>query len=86
MFDHLAGSRRSQGVGTMAQSMFPTSYVTTGSGVAAPVREASAGDDTACAHCPHAVADHDAISLRFCRATGAATAVETAPRGCICRS
>jgi hypothetical protein len=36
----------------------------------------------ACDVCPHAMSDHDAIGLRFCRATlnGAIT------RGCICRS
>ncbi|MBM7808258.1 hypothetical protein JOD57_004095 [Geodermatophilus bullaregiensis] len=35
----------------------------------------------ACDACPHATSDHDAIGLRFCRATltGAIT------RGCICR-
>ena len=39
-------------------------------------------DVESCATCEHAVADHDAIALRFCRATldGALT------RGCICPS
>lgn len=39
-------------------------------------------DDPAYDVCPHAMSDHDAIGLRFCRATlnGAIT------RGCICRS
>ncbi len=34
-----------------------------------------------CVACPHPVADHDAIGLRFCRAT-----LDSAlARGCICR-
>ncbi|MFL6097194.1 MAG: RGCVC family protein [Blastococcus sp.] len=36
----------------------------------------------ACAVCPHALAAHDAISLRFCHATQAAATT----RGCVCRS
>jgi hypothetical protein len=38
-------------------------------------------DDPACDVCPHPLAAHDEIGLRFCRATltGAFT------RGCICR-
>lgn len=36
----------------------------------------------ACAVCPHALAAHDAISLRFCRATQAAATT----RGCVCPS
>ena len=36
----------------------------------------------ACAVCPHALAAHDAISLRFCQATQAAAAT----RGCVCPS
>ena len=66
----------------MAQSAFPTSYVTRGAAVAAPGREAAGGDATACPACPHAVEDHDPIGLRFCRATAAGTAA----RGCICGS
>ena len=65
----------------MAQSTFPTSYVT-GGAVAAPERETSTGGAPACPACPHAADDHDAISLRFCRATAAGTS----DRGCICRS
>ena len=65
----------------MATSAFPTSYVT-GGGVAAAAREASAA---ACPVCPHGLDDHDPISARFRRASEAATAVGTAPRGCICR-
>jgi hypothetical protein len=65
----------------MATSAFPTSYVTAG-GTAAADREASAA---ACPVCPHGIDDHDAISARFCRATEAATAAGTTPRGCICR-
>ena len=34
----------------------------------------------ACAVCPHPLAAHDAISLRFCRATEA----RAATRGCVC--
>jgi hypothetical protein len=40
------------------------------------------GDDPTCDACPHPVADHDAIGLRFCRAT-LASAID---RGCACRS
>jgi hypothetical protein len=35
-----------------------------------------------CAACPHPLAHHDAIGLRFCAATTAGAVV----RGCICRS
>ena len=38
-------------------------------------------DDPRCDVCPHPVVDHDAIALRFCRATLAAAIV----RGCVCR-
>jgi hypothetical protein len=34
-----------------------------------------------CAVCPHPIAAHDAISLRFCRATGAQASTT---RGCVC--
>jgi len=37
-------------------------------------------DDPRCDVCPHPAADHDAIGLRFCRATLAA-AID---RGCAC--
>jgi hypothetical protein len=37
----------------------------------------------ACAVCPHPLAAHDAISLRFCRATEAQA---TTNRGCVCPS
>ena len=43
-----------------------------------PVAEAMA----ACAVCPHPLAAHDAISLRFCHATQAAATT----RGCVCPS
>jgi hypothetical protein len=33
-----------------------------------------------CVVCEHALADHDPISLRYCRATQA----QAIPRGCIC--
>ena len=36
----------------------------------------------ACAVCPHALAGHDSISLRFCSATQAAATT----RGCVCPS
>jgi hypothetical protein len=43
--------------------------------------DADQDDAAACDVCPHALSGHDAIGLRFCRATlnGAIT------RGCICR-
>ncbi|WP_176522873.1 RGCVC family protein [Blastococcus aggregatus] len=34
----------------------------------------------ACGNCPHPLSAHDAISLRFCRATQAGDL----PRGCAC--
>jgi hypothetical protein len=40
--------------------------------------EASAGT---CPVCPHPLADHDPIGLRFCRATAAGAVT----RGCVCR-
>jgi hypothetical protein len=36
----------------------------------------------ACAACPHPLAGHDAIALRFCRAT----VTSDLDRGCVCRS
>ena len=36
----------------------------------------------ACAVCPHGLASHDRISLRFCQATQASAT----PRGCVCPS
>ena len=39
-------------------------------------------NDPRCDVCPHPIGDHDAIAVRFCRATRA-TASE---RGCACRS
>jgi hypothetical protein len=44
----------------------------------APPRSAA---DAGCDVCPHPVGDHDAIALRFCRATRN-TAIT---RGCVCR-
>jgi hypothetical protein len=38
-------------------------------------------EDPRCDVCPHPVADHDAIGLRFCRATRNAGT----DRGCACR-
>ena len=53
----------------------------------APVRERSpqpapppVGDPT-CDVCPHAMSSHDAIGLRFCRATRSSAL----DRGCACR-
>jgi len=40
----------------------------------------------ACAVCPHALADHDRISLRFCRATEAHGTAAATTRGCVCPS
>jgi hypothetical protein len=40
-------------------------------------------DAGACVVCPHPLAAHDAISLRFCRATGAQASTT---RGCVCPS
>ena len=37
-----------------------------------------------CAVCPHALADHDRISLRFCQATQASGSAGTTTRGCVC--
>ena len=34
-----------------------------------------------CPACPHAVAEHDAISLRYCSAS---QAMATSSRGCVC--
>jgi hypothetical protein len=54
---------------------------TTAPTAAPPVEEAVA----VCTACPHPLAAHDAISLRFCRATAASTGGATA-RGCVCPS
>ena len=45
--------------------------------------EADAPADAAgrCPACPHAVAEHDAISLRYCSAS---QAMATSSRGCVC--
>ena len=37
-----------------------------------------------CAVCPHALAEHDRISLRFCEASRVQLAGSAAPRGCVC--
>jgi hypothetical protein len=39
-------------------------------------------DDAGCVSCPHPLADHDPIGLRFCRATRAGDIT----RGCVCRT
>jgi hypothetical protein len=38
-------------------------------------------DDPGCDACPHPVVHHDAIALRFCRATLTTAVI----RGCVCR-
>jgi hypothetical protein len=44
--------------------------------------EPASADRATCAACPHPLAEHDPIGLRFCRATTAGN-VE---RGCVCRT
>ncbi len=39
-----------------------------------------------CVVCPHALADHDRISLRYCQATEAHSPDAVATRGCVCSS
>ena len=39
-----------------------------------------------CGVCPHALADHDGISLRFCQATQAQLTAGAAAHGCVCPS
>ncbi|SEO48525.1 RGCVC family protein [Trujillonella endophytica] len=36
----------------------------------------------ACGACPHPLAAHDAVGLRYCRAT----AISELDRGCVCRT
>lgn len=43
-------------------------------------------EDGSCAVCPHGLADHDRISLRFCQATQAHRTDEATTRGCVCPS
>ncbi|WP_422677969.1 RGCVC family protein [Blastococcus brunescens] len=45
----------------------------------APVATASS-----CAVCPHPMADHDRISLRFCQATQPSGSGSGTTRGCVC--
>ncbi|MGY2128905.1 RGCVC family protein [Blastococcus sp. SYSU DS0617] len=47
-----------------------------------PVLAVQAAPVDACGNCPHPLSAHDAISLRFCRATRAGDL----PRGCACPS
>ena len=70
----------------MAHSTFPTSYVAGGTGSAAPEAGSDPQAAGVCSACPHALVDHDPISLRFCRATPTGTAAGSTARGCICRS
>jgi hypothetical protein len=39
-----------------------------------------------CGVCPHALADHDRISLRFCQATRTRGTGGATARGCVCPS
>ena len=39
---------------------------------------------TSCAVCPHPLADHDRISLRFCQATQPSGSAAGTTRGCVC--
>jgi len=48
--------------------------------VQAPSVPSTPVGESACAVCPHALAEHDRISLRFCRASQAAATT----RGCVC--
>jgi hypothetical protein len=50
--------------------------------IAATAPDRTLAETGACAVCPHALAAHDAISLRFCHATQAAATT----RGCVCPS
>jgi hypothetical protein len=70
----------------MAHSTFPASYVTTGGTSPASEVQTDPQGVGGCSACPHALDDHDPISLRFCRATATGTATGSTTRGCICRS
>jgi hypothetical protein len=48
----------------------------------APETAAPPEQTPACAACPHPLDEHDAIAMRFCRATASAGH----DRGCVCRS
>jgi hypothetical protein len=50
--------------------------------VPAPSVPATPVAEGACPVCPHALADHDRISVRFCQASEAAATT----RGCVCPS
>ena len=54
--------------------------------VPAPSLPATPVGEGACAVCPHALADHDRISLRFCQATQDHRTDEATTRGCVCPS
>ncbi|RZU32817.1 RGCVC family protein [Blastococcus saxobsidens] len=41
---------------------------------------------TSCPVCPHALADHDRISLRFCQATQVQLSAGAGTHGCVCPS
>ena len=56
--------------------------VPTTTATAPPVLAPQAAGDAGCASCPHPLADHDPIGLRFCRATRAGDI----SRGCVCRT
>ena len=70
----------------MAHSTFPASYVSGSAGSSAPAVSSDPEAAGRCPACPHALVDHDPVSLRFCRATPAGTVAGATARGCICRS
>ena len=47
-----------------------------------PAPDVQHGDEPGCPACPHALATHDPIGARFCRATVSAAL----DRGCACRA
>lgn len=82
---HPAGPPASQAVAAMTAPTLPTTPDTAPDAMPDAMPDTTPGPGAAagpgCDACPHPVAAHDAISLRFCRATlsGALT------RGCSCR-
>jgi hypothetical protein len=85
---YTAVPRRSQAVAAMTTSALPTPIAAPAGRPPVDGKEASDAaarrdaDEAACDVCPHPVASHDTIGLRFCRATlnGALS------RHCVCRS
>ena len=58
------------------------SSMTGGPAYATRARRGEADDPPRCPVCSHALADHDPIALRYCRAPEA----QSLPRACICPS